>query len=176
MEKNYQTYNGIIQFDPLNKTKKHERQDDWKRVAMVLLPEEMSDYYAWFIKKRYNLILNRPLRGAHITFINDSMRDICKGLNCDEKAAMKVWEFFKERWDGKEVEITLDLDVRSSYKHWWMIVPEEKRGYLHAIRKEIGLERPFYGLHMSLGYANEKNLAHSKYIVDLCKEFGKEFN
>jgi hypothetical protein len=28
----------------------------------------------------------------------------------------------------------------------------------------IGLSRPFFGLHMSIGYANEKNIEHSIYI------------
>ena len=43
---------------------------------MVFIDGDVSEYYAWFVKKRYNLTLNKPLRGAHVSFINDSMRDL----------------------------------------------------------------------------------------------------
>jgi len=172
----YVKVKGKIQFDPINKTKKHENQGDWKRIAMVLFDDDMCEYYSWFLNKRYNLVLNKPIRNSHISFINDSIRDICKGLNCSENEAIQAWEELRERWDGKEIEIVLDLDMRSDATHWWLIVPQEEREELHKIRSEIGLGRPYYGLHMSVGYANEKNIFHSKYVLDLCTKFGKEFN
>ena len=70
---------GKIIFDPDNVTRKHNRQVDWKRVAMVKFDGEMAEYYAWFIERRYNLTLNRPLRGAHVTFVNDSIKEIRGG-------------------------------------------------------------------------------------------------
>lgn len=173
---NFIKYKGTIHFDAVNKTKKHESQADWKRIAIVMLEGEISEYYSWFIKKRYNLTLNKPLRGAHVTFINDSVRDIKTALNCSEEEANKAWEALKNKWDGKEIEVCLDVDARSSRLHWWLIVPQDKREQLHAIRQEIGLGRPYFGLHMSIGYANEKNIEHSNYIVDLIEKYGKEYN
>jgi hypothetical protein len=36
----------------------------------------------------------------------------------------------------------------------------------------MGLSRePYYGLHLTLGYANEKNFEHSEYILRQCKMF-----
>lgn len=170
MKKNYITYKGIIHFDPVNKTKKHESQADWKRMALVMFDGEIAEYYSWFLKKRYNLILNKPIRGAHISFINDSIRDICKGLNCSETEAIQAWEELRERWDGKEIEIVLDLEIKGNGTHYWLIIPQEEREELHSIRSEIGLGRPYYGLHMSIGYANEKNIKHSEYVSNLMKE------
>ena len=70
------TLTGKIEFEPEDKTKKHQGQSSWKKIAMVLLDGDICEYYAWFIMRRYNLVLNKPIRGAHISFINDSMRDL----------------------------------------------------------------------------------------------------
>lgn len=155
---------GKIVFDPKDKTKKHEKQASWKKVAMISIGGEVSEYYGWFIAKRYSINLNPPLRKAHVTFINDRASDM-----------NGKWEEVKKKWDGKEIEIVLDLDPRTdsdnegSSGHWWLNIPEEDRVGLHDIRKELGLGRPYYGLHMSIGYANNKNIEHSKYIHRLIK-------
>lgn len=149
---------GKIIFDPKDVTKKHINQASWKKIAMVDIGGELSEYYAWFIKKRYNLILNPPLRKAHITFINDSHRDLG-----DE--GLKNWEKVKAKWYGKKIEVVLFTSPRSDGNHWWLNIPEEERGLLHSIRKELGLNRPHFGLHMTIGYANEKNIEHSNYIL-----------
>lgn len=170
------TYKGIIHFDPINVTKKHLNQSDWKRMALVLFEGEICELYTWFIEKRYNLKLNKPLRGSHISFINDSINDIKNALKCNEYEAELVWEQVKNKWDNKEIEISLNVDVRSNSQHWWLIVPEEERKVLHDIRAELGLGRPFWGLHMSIGNVNEKNIQHSEYILNLITKYGKEYN
>ena len=76
---------GRIHFDPPNKTSKHINQSSWKRVAMVMLEGDICEYYSWFINKRYNLPLNRLLRKAHITFINDSYKDLSNNFEKSEK-------------------------------------------------------------------------------------------
>lgn len=160
------SYVGKIQFEPENKTKKHLAQATWKKVAMVLFDGELAEYYSWFLKKRFNLELNKPLRGAHITFINDSIDDLNNRVgSIEEKEAL--WEKLKQKWDGKEVAVTLNLRPFSDSNHWWLIVDHKHREELHAIRSEIGLGRPYFGLHMTIGSVNEKNLAHSQYINSL---------
>ena len=159
---------GKIWFDPKNVTKKHNNQADWKRMAMVIFDCDMTEYYSWFLQKRYNLQLNRPLRGAHISFINDSVRDM------GDKADM--WDKVKEKYDGTEVTLTLDPDVRSDGKHWWLVVEHESRQPLLDIRAELGLGKPYWGMHMTVGYANEKNIEHSQYIVDIVTKFGGTYN
>lgn len=159
---------GKIWFDPINRTKKHNIQSEWKRTAMVIFDCDMTEYYAWFIKKRYNLELNRPLRGAHISFINDSVRDM--GVCADK------WDEVKEKYNGTEVTLTLDVDVRTDSKHWWLIVEHESRKPLLDIRSQLGLDKPYFGMHLTIGYANSKNEEHSKYVHGLITKFGGDYN
>lgn len=153
------TIEGTIVFDPKDYTKKHAAQGKWKRIAMVDFNGDICQYYAWFIEKRYNLKLNMPLRKAHVTFINDRAKDM-NGR----------WEEVKKKYHGRKIHVTLDIvpktdsDKDSSTCHWWLAVPETCREDLHGIRRELGLGRPYWGLHLTIGYANEKNRAHSKYI------------
>jgi len=168
---------GKIVFDPIDVTTKHKKQTIWKRTAMVMFNDDMCDFYSWFIKKRYNLILNPPIRKSHISFINDSLKDMGIGLNITNKIEIiKKWDEVKNKWNNKEIEIILNPDVRGDGEHWWLNIPELYRVDLHNIRKELGLQRPYWGLHMSIGYANDKNLEHSKYIVNLLTKYGGNFN
>jgi len=167
---------GKVLFDPPDKTKKHRNQSSWKRVAYLDIPGDICEYYSWFIKKRYSLPLARPLRYAHITFINDSLRDM--GSKSNE------WDNLKKKWSGKHIEVELSLDPRTDGTNWWLNVTEESRKPLHDIRVEVGLGRPFWGLHMTIGFAQitydntfedgvakvaRDNITHSKYIHNLLK-------
>jgi hypothetical protein len=154
---------GKILFEPENVTNKHNAQASWKRIAMIMVEGDVAEYYAWFVKKRYNLTLNKPIRGSHISFINDSHRDL-------GEYGLKMWETVKKKWDGETIKILLSVDARTDGKHWWLNIPNEDRDELHAIRAELGLGRPFFGLHLSLGYANERNIEHSEYIHGLIQK------
>lgn len=164
MEVNIIKQRGKIIFDPVDVTNKHKSQSTWKRTAMVQIEGDITYYYAWFIERRYGLVLNKPLRNAHVTFINDKTSEM------NDK-----WGEVKSKWDGKEIDIILyvsprtDSDDKYSSGHWWLNIPEENRGELHTIRGELGLGRPHWGLHLTIGYANEKNMEHSKYIHRLIK-------
>ena len=142
---NYFNIKGVIVFDPENKTEKHRKQGVWKKVAMIKFTGGLCGYYQWFIKKRYNLPLSTPLRGPHITFINDAVTDM------DDNGS--GWGDLKKKWSNKEVTVSLSVDVRSNGLDWWLYVPEESRGEIHNIRKELGLGRPYFGLHMTIGSA-----------------------
>lgn len=161
---------GKIGFEPENKTNKHSNQASWKKIAMVFMDGDITEYYAWFVKKRYNLFLNKPLRGAHVSFINDSMRDLTQNGQKTIEEVEVLWETVKNKWDDKEVPIVLDLNVKTNDEHWWLNIPHDERQLLQSIRDELGLGKPFYGMHMSIGYANDKNIEHSKYIHDLIKK------
>jgi hypothetical protein len=174
------TIEGRIYFDPNDVTKKHESQSTWKKMALISIKGDLSKYYAWFIKKRFNLDLTDPLRGAHISFINDRATDM-----------NGKWEEVKKKYHKKKIKIVLDIRPHAtksnSYNqdggHWWLIVPHDERGELQSIRNELGLDKPFFGMHMTIGKAVDKradvkldsqgtnakkmNVAHSDYILDL---------
>lgn len=162
---NFTTYTGVILFDPVNRTKKQKNQADWKRVAMIMFDGEVAEFYAWLLEKRYGLKLNKPLRGAHISFINDSLRDIKTGLGVEtEEEADEAWEKLREKWDGQKIDVVLDVDIKTNGQHYWLIVPHSQREEIQSIRAEIGLGKPYFGLHMSIGYANERNIEQSMYV------------
>jgi hypothetical protein len=154
---------GIMEFEPEDKTRKHKSQASWKRVAIIRTNDDTADYYSWFINRRFNLPLNKPLRGAHVSIVNDAERDFSYGVN-------PRWETVKAKYDGKPMDFYIDLEPRTNGEHWWF------RVYCPAgedMREELGLKRdPFYSLHMTIGYANEKNMAHSYYILDVCQRHG----
>jgi hypothetical protein len=147
---------GKIEFEPENLTKKHTTQS-WKRVAMVILPCDLYAYYAWFIKKRFSLELNKPLRNTHVTFISDRLQE-------------KVFCDGKEIFDGKEVTLFLENEPRSNGEHWWLRVHSPD---LEDVRESMGLSRePYFAFHMTLGYAaTEARRAHSEYILRQCQRF-----
>lgn len=170
----YNKYQGKIFFEPPNKTRKHELQSDWKKIAMVLFDGDITEYYAWFILKRYNLVLNKPLRGAHLSFLNDSVLDIKTGSKVDD--IEELWANVKNNWNDKNIEIEFSPDVRTDGKHWWLTLSEESKIFLQSIRNELGLSKPFWTFHLTIGYANDINIYHSEYIHNLIKKFGNEYN
>lgn len=162
---------GNIIFDVDDKTRKHKLQSSWKKTAFVLIGDDSCQYYSWFLKKRFGLILNPPLRLSHVSFINDSMKDLTQNGLITEEQALINWEDCKQRWDGKEIPIVLELSPRTNDEHWWMNVPQDERELLQKIRNELGLSKPFFGLHMSIGRVRDGivHQEHSKYIHDCIK-------
>ena len=148
---------GRIEFQPEDKTKKHKNQSSWKRVALIKTEDDLSEYYSWFIKKRFNLTLNKPLRGSHITFINDSEQEV------------PLFEEASDLFNNKEINFYIDLEPRSNGEHWWLRVYCSE---VEAIRVICGGKKePYFSLHLTIGFANERNIEHSKYILECCKKF-----
>ena len=180
------TYVGKILFEPPNKTKKHIAQASWKKVAMIMFDGDVAEYYRWFLNRRFNIELNEPQRGAHITFINDSIDDLNNRQGTiNEKEA--IWESLKQKWDGKEIEVTFNLRPFSNIYHWWLIVDHKHREEIHSIRAEAGLGRPYFGLHMTFGIQTEnfnekgeimfnRHIEHSRYINHLNETGRVELN
>ena len=153
------TIKGKIQFDPINVTKKHNKQASWKKTVIVKFNDDMSEYYAWFLKKRFNLIVNKPLRGSHFTIINDVVDS-------------EIYEQAREMFDGKEISIDYNPEIiRSNEKgHWWVKALSQDAG---NIRIAMGLDKPFFGHHITIGRATHLNLVHSKYITEICLKYNQ---
>lgn len=149
------TIEGKLLFDPVNVSKKHQKQSSWKKVALVMFNDDLDHYYAWFLQKRFNLVLNPPLRGSHVTIISDMV---------DNETYEQAHPFF----NGKTVRFEYNpADIRTNGEHWWLRVASEDT---RSIRTSMGLSAdPYFSLHMTIGYANDKNIAHSKYILDCIK-------
>ena len=151
------TGNGKLIVSPIDKTKKHLEQSEWKKVAIVELRDDTCKYYQWFLNRRFGLQFIQPLRGPHITIINDRISDLTNQTILDFHNRKKINFEFDEK------------NVRSNGEHWWLNIhiPEAEE-----IRKNCGLPaRPYFGFHLTIGAVNEKNRAHSDYILECCKRF-----
>lgn len=149
---------GILDFEPEDVTRKHKSQSSWKRTALIKTGCDMDRYYAWFLKKRFNLDLNKNLRGSHVTFISDKL----------EKS---IFDQASNIFNGKEIDFFINTEPRSSGLHWWLRVhcPDAE-----SIREAIGLPRdPYFGLHLTIGYANNKNYLHSLYAWRCFERFNQ---
>lgn len=155
------TVTGKIVFEPENKTKKHIAQAEKKRTAMILFQDDMSSYYAWFLKKRFNIELLKPLRGSHITFINDWFYGIDEPA--PNEARESVWKSGKAKYNGKKIDVELSLDYHTNGIHWWLIIPHDSRKELLNIRAEIGLGKPAFGFHMTIGHV----VNHDKIVENI---------
>jgi hypothetical protein len=150
---------GKILFEPENVTKKHNEQF-WKKTALIITNDDLSEYYSWFLKKRFDLKFNKPLRGTHVSFISDKIED---------GESLKKFELAKNEFNGKDITFFYEIEVRTNVKHWWLRIhsPEAEN-----IREFAGLNRiPFFSFHLTLGYVNDLNLKHSQYIFDTIKLF-----
>lgn len=153
MERATITLEGRLVFDPPNVSKKHERQGSWKAVAVLAFPGEDARYYAWFIERRYGLPLVRPLRGSHVTFVNDKTSHM----------AHRAWDRVRASHGGRSARVTLSLDPRSNGGHWWL--PAVDAAELMDVRTALGLRRdPYFPMHMTVGLANEHNLWYSDHL------------
>jgi hypothetical protein len=146
---------GIIEFEPEDKTKKHLSQTSWKRIAMIRTHDDLCEYYSWFIKRRFNLELNKPLRGSHVTFINDAERE------------MPFFNESKALFDSKEITFYIDPEPRTNGEHWWLRVYCTDAESIRTVCG--GNSIPFFAFHLTIGYATHLRLEHSKYILEVCK-------
>ena len=157
---------GKIEFDPINVTRKHHSQSTWKKVALVKFDCDIAQYYAWFVEKRFNfaqndrtgLTLNKPLRGTHITIINDRIDS-------------EIYTQAREVFHGKEITLMYDPTcVRANEKgHWWIKVYSDDA---RNIRTAMGLSPdPYFGLHLTLGRVTDLRLEQSNYITEQYKRF-----
>jgi hypothetical protein len=151
-----------------------------RKNGMVEIGGDICSYYNHYIHKRYGFSLHKPLRNAHVTFINDRASEI-----------NNKWDEVKKKWDGCNIDITINLTPVTAVVplnkdfNFWFEIPEENRSELHSIRGELGLGRPFFGLHLTIGrvidYTEDKfepgvmkaksmNTYQAKYIIDLIKK------
>ena len=142
--------NGKLIFDPDHKTKKHIKQGSWKRTAIIFIQDDLSSYYSWFIKKRYNLDLSTPLRGSHLTIINDKIQSNVKYLTTRNIHKNKI------------IDIEYSPEFKTDGSYWWL---NAKCPQAENIRTEAGLSSiPYFNFHITIGRPHERQIEHSNYI------------
>jgi hypothetical protein len=154
---------GVLLVDPPNVTRKHKNQSIWKRVAIIQFPGDETDrLWRWYMKSRYGLELNQPLRQSHVTIINDKFND-------DHK-----WNEFKRKFNHTEFRIEPTKELRSNGEHWWLKV--NSNPIIEHLRSYLNLGPPFFQYHLTIGLANERNIEHSKYIQEIITIYDRSIN
>ena len=109
---------------------------------------DVSDFYAWLIKKKTGLKLQSSAWGPHISVIRG-----------EEPTDISLWG----KRNGDLVEVTIDPDVRTNSRHWWLRVHCEDA---KQIRESLGLPKDgSFGLHLTIGSTNQKDLDVSEYAL-----------
>jgi len=151
------TLKGKIQFDPKMLTKKHESQSSWKKTVLVEFNCDLCKYYTWFIDQKFNLKLDKPMRGTHFTLINDIIDD-------------EIYDQAREMFNGKEITIQYDPQIiRSNEKGFWWLKAYSVDA--QNIRSVMGLDKPYFGFHITIGLANNLYLDYSKFITNYCIKY-----
>lgn len=142
---------GFYNFDPLPLTGNATKlfKPGW---MIITVPDDISNYYSWFIRRRYGLKLMPPAWGPHISIIRG------EGTKLD---AIN-WLLFKQKYHEKKVEFDYDIDVRTNGEHWWLKIYNDE---IKDIREEMGLKRdPFWNLHLTIGSPVPVQMEHSEYL------------
>lgn len=155
--KDWLSIKGRLIFDVEDRTNKQKSQSSWKKSALVLFEDDLCEYYSWYLKKRFNLVLNKPLRGSHFTVINDKYDNI------------ELWNKVKSECQGDTVKVFYNTNLRSNIEHWWLKAYSID-GY--NIRQKLGLGRPYFNPHITVGLVNNKNISQSEYALRCEERFG----
>ena len=159
-----QTIQGKVVFDPEILTHKHNLQSEWKKNVIVIVNEpDFCNYFGWFIKKRYNLKIVEPLRGVHLTIVNDRLSDgVC--------ASELKYNRSKQLFNNKTIDIQYNTDVRTDGKYWWF---KAKSNEAILIRQHIGLNPiSYFDFHITVGRVEGREFEkeHGRYIHNLIKK------
>lgn len=157
METNWLSIKGKLVFDIKDQTNKHKSQSSWKKSAIVLFDDDICEYYSWLLKRRFNITLNKPLRGSHYTLINDKYSNTT------------LWNKVKSEHQGDSIEVFYNTNLRSNIEHWWLKAYSID-GY--KIRKKLGLASPYFNPHITIGLVNNKNIEQSEYALRCEKLYG----
>lgn len=142
---------GILNFDPIPITGKAEKmfKPFW---AIINTNDDLDDYYRWLLLRRFNIILQAPAWGPHIT-VADGQPPLIKG----------TWEKIKQEYDQKVIPFTYQNTPLSNGRHWWLRV---QCPIITEIREKLNVQRTNlkWGLHLTLGMPIPRHEEHSMYI------------
>jgi hypothetical protein len=149
---------GILDFELPDVTKKHVNQSSWKKTAIIKTNDDLDQYYYWFLKKRFNIDLNRNLRGSHVTIIND-------------RIDFKDFQMGSKIFNRKECDFYLDIEPRFNGKHWWLRVYSPMA---ESIRQACGLNpQPYFSFHLTIGHIKEgeHHTEQAEYLLRQIQKF-----
>jgi hypothetical protein len=122
---------GKLVYDPVRPDLKKTH----KQRTLIIQPrhDELDLYYQWFLKKRYGLMLQRPMWRTHVTVVAGNE-------HLPNEASWKKHE-------GKYVEFLYSPELEKHWQFW--VLPVSGEG-LMDMREELGLKSKF-SFHITIG-------------------------
>lgn len=105
--------------------------------------QDLARYYRKLhaMSTYYTDVLTPPMH-SHITVISKY---------CD-----KPKEYYNKKYDGQEVEFQYDINANGCETYVWMTVLCD---HAQMLRDELGLGKPFYPFHLTIGNRKEKRFS-----------------
>jgi hypothetical protein len=132
-------------------------EEQSSRIVVEIL-HDIIDYYAWFIKKKYWIRLQKPLHDAHITLVSPKIHK-----EIDWKKA--------KTYDKKQIEFEYDPNiVQGGYtKGFIMFYLKIYSEELDKLKEDIKvIEKDGYkGLHITIGSSGKSGSKHSLYWPEM---------
>jgi len=140
-----------IEFDPKPLSGNSDSMfKPWWMIATI--DGELTEYYAWFIKKRTGLLIQRPAWGAHISVIRGE-----KPIGEQE-----AWDSVKAKYQNSEVTMFYDPNIRTNGDHWWM---RAHCNDFFDIREELNLPKfSSLSFHLTIGRPIPRHKEMSDYF------------
>ncbi len=109
---------------------------------VVDISNDFVDYYHWFVKRKYWVVLQTPLHGAHITIATSK---IYKNVNWD-----RAKDFSKMKID---FDYSVDMIHGGRSKGFDMFYLEVFSDEIDSIKRDIGAidDEKYRGLHVTIG-------------------------
>jgi hypothetical protein len=137
MNNNFTGCSGKFFFSPKREgLKKTHRSFD--RGIILKVDNGITDYYSWWLWRKYGIRVSKPAWGTHVTVVSDRdrVRDIA------------AFEQLKKELDSTYVKLHYNVNIE---KHWhFWVLPVIPNHAISKIRNELGL-RNDYPFHITIG-------------------------
>lgn len=98
----------------------------------------ISEYYSWWIHRKYGIELAPPAWGTHVTVVSDR----------DRVTDLATFEALKNSFNGKILSLPHAVDIYKKWQFW--ILDVSPTCEMVEIRKSLGLN-PDYPFHITIG-------------------------
>lgn len=98
----------------------------------------ISEYYSWWLHRKYGIEVSKPAWGTHITVVSDK----------DRVKDVGAFERLKKVFNGKILPVAHDVYLKKQWQFWVLDVIPTKE--MIEVRRELGLKENF-PFHITIG-------------------------
>lgn len=146
---------GKIEVFPLDRERIKQKKKPFEEQTIVLkVDDDISKYYAWFLKKEWGLELEFPSFGTHVTVNNGSL----------EIPDVALKEEYLQAINGMSLIVDCNPEI---YRVWEFFAMKVYSEQLNEIRQNLGLPLKEY-FHITVGriHVNAKKETLLKRVLE----------